>query len=780
MIRPRSGWRPRFRSLSTRLAVLYAGLFAAALVLVAGAAQLVIERTARASIAAELASSGTVYDRLWALREASLAGAVDILSHDFGFRSAIASSDHATIGSALASLRVRAGVPVAMVIDQDGDVIGAEGPVAAAAAQLPSVMAEGRRDAVLPVGNVVYRFVLAPVLAPMEIGWVVLATPLGEQEMRALERLSAVPLNATMLRRTAGGRWIAVDGSIPPQPALVAASRSARPLARIRLGKGEALALAKPLDGTGGTPEAALLIHYSYRLAFAPYRPFQIGVVLAGLASLLLVVWGSIRLARTIARPLAALDAAALALEEGARTEVTVEGRDEIARLATSFNRMSAGIVEREHRISHLAFHDTLTGLPNRVAFRETLDQAIGRALRAGEPLAILCIDLDGFKGVNDTLGHPVGDALLRQVGVRLVDLLPDAQVCRLGGDEFAIVLAGHADPDRPRAAAQQIADVFAEPILTEGHQIATGASIGIAVVPVDGRDPDELLKNADLALYRAKQDGRGVFRFFEPALDEAARRRRQLELDLRRALKAGEFELHFQPIYHLHSDRIGGFEALLRWHHPSRGMVSPVEFIPVAEETGLIVAIGAWVMHEACRAAMRWPEDVRVAVNVSTLQFRSPGFQSIVLQALSRSGLPPRRLEIEITESVFLEGEQTVLTLLHGLRAMGVRIALDDFGTGYSSLSYLRSFPFDKIKIDRSFVSPVADDSSAAAIVRAIVDLATALHMETTAEGVETEAQLARLRSQGCSSIQGYLFSRPLQASHADALVATAGVRVA
>jgi diguanylate cyclase (GGDEF)-like protein len=392
----------------------------------------------------------------------------------------------------------------------------------------------------------------------------------------------------------------------------------------------------------------------------------------------------------------------------------------------------------------------------------------------------VLCLDLDGFKGVNDTLGHPVGDALLKLIAATLTTLAPDAFVARLGGDEFAILLSGGFDGDRPRALAQSIVDSLIEPVEADGHQIATGTSVGIALSPNDGSDVDQLLKNADLALYRAKQDGRGVFRFFEPSLDEAARRRRQIELDLRQALKCGQFQLNFQPIVDLKRDRVGCFEALLRWHHPTRGLVSPVEFIPVAEETGLIVSIGEWVLHEACRAAMRWPEHIRIAVNVSPLQFRNSGFQSIVLQALTRSGLAPQRLEIEITESVFLDGEDNVIGLLHRLRAMGVRVALDDFGTGYSSLSYLRSFPFDKIKIDRSFITSVASDHSAAAIVRAIVDLAAALHMETTAEGVEDADQLSELRGQGCSSIQGYWFSRPLDAAAAGAYIAAEGVTLA
>ena len=391
--------------------------------------------------------------------------------------------------------------------------------------------------------------------------------------------------------------------------------------------------------------------------------------------------------------------------------------------------------------------------------------------MKRGETVAVLYLDLDGFKSVNDTLGHPIGDALLRIVSTTLGELATDGVVSRLGGDEFAIILADGIAPDRPRALAQAILDQLRLPMRADGHDVSTGTSIGIALGPQDGADPDTLLKNADLALYRAKQDGRGILRFFEPALDAAARERRQLELDLREALAKGQLRLDYQPIFDIKRDRIAGFEALLRWEHHTRGLISPVEFIPVAEETGLIIAIGEWVMHEACRQASTWESDLRVAVNVSPLQFRSNGFANIVFQALARANLTPNRLEIEITESVFLEGADQTLELLHRLRGLGVRIALDDFGTGYSSLSYLRSFPFDKIKIDRSFVINVAHDDSAAAIVHAIVELASALHMETTAEGVDEE-QLTELRAQGCGSIQGFLFSRPIRASEIDRLL--------
>ncbi|WP_267395084.1 MULTISPECIES: EAL domain-containing protein [unclassified Sphingomonas] len=766
--------RLRFRSLRTRLAVLYAALFGVALIGIAGVTQVIVQDAARTSVMAELSASGTVYDRLWALRERSLASAADVLAHDFGFRSAIASGDRSTIDSALVSLRNRAGVPLAMVVDEDGAVIGVHGPLAAAVGQLPFVLADGRRDAVISVDGAVYRIILSPILAPTEIGWVAFAIRLDGGEMRSLERLSAIPLTATILQRTATDHWAAADGSIPANPQLdrlVRESMGRRTLTTLDLPGGAAFALVKPLHGPGGEASAALLIRYPHGSALAQYRPLQIGIGLAGLMGLILVLLASGRLASSIARPIAVLDRAAKALEAGEYTEVPVEGADEIGRLADSFNRMSAEIVEREHRITHLAFHDSLTGLPNRVSFRQALEQAIARAARTGGEVAVLCLDLDGFKGVNDTLGHPVGDALLRRIGALLVEMAPDGMVSRLGGDEYAIVLANGFLADRPRVLAQQIVDALQEPLQAAGHVIASGTSIGIAIGPVDGDDPDLLLKNADLALYRAKQDGRGTFRFFEPALDEAARKRRQLELDLRKALKNNEFQLNFQPVVALKDDAISGFEALLRWNHPNRGRVPPTEFIPVAEETGLIVAIGEWVLHQACRAAVEWPDHVRIAINVSPLQFRNTGFQTIVLQALAQSGLAPGRLEIEITESVFLDGEGPVVAMLHRLRDMGVRVALDDFGTGYSSLSYLRKFPFDKIKIDRSFVTAVAYDDSAAAIVRAIVQLAEALHMETTAEGVESDDQLARLRGQGCSSIQGYLFSRPLAEDRIEAL---------
>ena len=505
----------------------------------------------------------------------------------------------------------------------------------------------------------------------------------------------------------------------------------------------------------------------------AGYRPLQLSGLVASLIGLLLVVLASFRLARGIAGPITELQKAAKSLEFGERVDLPVRGEDEIGRLTSSFNAMAAGIFEREDRIAHMAFNDALTGLPNRFFLREQLDARLKRSIHTDEVVAILCLDLDGFKNVNDTLGHPVGDKLLVKVSERLSASAPDCFVARLGGDEFAIILAGEGDAERCMAIARLLIAQAHEPFEIDGQQALIGTSIGIALAPADGKDADALLKNADLALYRAKQDGRGVFRFFEQSLDEEAQSRRQIELDLRVALNRGEFELHFQPIYAADGERVVCFEALVRWNHPKHGLLGPDRFIRIAEESGLMLRLGEWILQEACRQAHSWDQDIRVAVNVSPIHFRNPALNSVILQALSNGGVSPSRLEIEITESIFLDPTGDTIAMRHRLRELGVRISLDDFGTGYSSLSYLRNFPFDKIKIDKSFVDDVSNNSSAAAIVQAIVDMASALGMETTAEGVESIEQLQTLRGQGCSSIQGYLLGRPLPALDARRLAA-------
>ena len=417
-----------------------------------------------------------------------------------------------------------------------------------------------------------------------------------------------------------------------------------------------------------------------------------------------------------------------------------------------------------EARIAYLARHDPTTNLPNRVMFREHLEQTF-TALGENEIFSVLCLDLDHFKQVNDTLGHPVGDELLKCVAKRLHDCVQDSGlVARIGGDEFAIVQTGIDRPQTSGQLASRIVDSLSTPFDVDGKYIVIGTSIGIAVAPGDGADPDQLLKNADVALYLAKGDGRGRHRFFEPEMDRRLQLRRSLELDLRSAIVNGEFELHYQPIFNLRSGAVSGFEALIRWNSPTRGLIAPMEFIPLAEETGLILPLGEWVLRTACAQAAAWSKPMNVAVNLSPMQFKSQNLVQLVFSALANSGLAPTRLELEITESVLLQNEASTLSILHQLRALGVRIAMDDFGTGYSSLAYLRSFPFDKIKIDRSFVRDMAKSEECVAIVRAITGLARSLNIITVVEGIETAAQLEIVRSEGCDECQGYLLGRPMR----------------
>jgi diguanylate cyclase (GGDEF)-like protein len=419
-----------------------------------------------------------------------------------------------------------------------------------------------------------------------------------------------------------------------------------------------------------------------------------------------------------------------------------------------------------EDKITHMAHHDALTDLPNRVLFYERMEQLLARAPSSGT-FAVFSLDLDHFKNVNDTLGHSIGDKLLQAVAGRMRDCMGEPDVAaRLGGDEFAIVQVAFDQPADATSLATRLIDAVGAPYQLDGHQVVVGASIGIAVAPSDGADPNQLMKNADLALYRSKADGGNVYRFFEEQMDARMQEHRALELALRKALANGEFTLNYQPIVNLKTGKITACEALIRWQQPDRGCVPPLEFIPIAERTGLIVPIGEWVLRRACADAAEWPEEFAVAVNVSPVQFKSADFVGVVADALTKSRLPASRLALEITELVLMQDDKAALALLHQLKDIGVSIAMDDFGTGYSSLGYLRSFPFDKIKIDRSFIQDLSMDKDSLAILRAVVGLGRSLGMITTAEGVETLSQLEVLRAEGCTEAQGYFFSRPKSAA--------------
>jgi diguanylate cyclase (GGDEF)-like protein len=452
------------------------------------------------------------------------------------------------------------------------------------------------------------------------------------------------------------------------------------------------------------------------------------------------------------------------------------------AELEKANTQLKTEILQREQseaELVYMAHHDPLTGLGNRRSLKQHLERMLRRVQRTGEAVAVLMVDLDGFKSVNDALGHSVGDSLLRAVAGHLREHLREGdEVARLGGDEFAIIQLGGEQPKDAANLAGRLIEKIGEPWSVEGHQLIVGASIGIALASDTRRDPEDLLRSADLAMYRAKADGRATVRFFETEMDAHVQARRKLEMELRTAVRANALELHYQPLVDLRDNRVTGVEALLRWHHPELGSVSPMSFIPIAEEIGLIVPLGAWVLRQACADAMKWPHEITVSVNLSPVQFKHSGLVTDVLDALAQSGLPANRLELEITESVLLAKTESNLAVLNELRSHGVRISLDDFGTGYSSLSYLCAFQFDKIKIDQSFVRNVATDENSRSIVRVVADLGSSFGIRTNAEGIETEEQVNWLKSEGYIEGQGYLFGRPSRAGEIPGIVAAIAQR--
>jgi diguanylate cyclase (GGDEF)-like protein len=460
-----------------------------------------------------------------------------------------------------------------------------------------------------------------------------------------------------------------------------------------------------------------------------------------------------------------------------ANEELECRVADRTKDLVQANHQLRREIEQRERSqatIAHLAHHDVLTGLPNRLLFNQQLSDAVTHWKRYGGDLAVLFIDLDGFKAINDTLGHGTGDTLLQHLATRLRNTLrDDDKIGRLGGDEFAVIQVGTEQPREAAALAARLIEIVKAPVTIDNHRLLVGASIGIAVAGGDYQDPEQLLRAADLAMYRAKAEGRGRFRFFDPEFDRRAQERRSLEVALRNAVDRDALEVHYQPLIDLQTGRIRGFEALSRWEDPVRGYVAPSTFIPLAEEIGLINIVGQRILERACSEAATWPDDISVAVNLSPAQFQGGALVGTVQAALAASGLHPSRLELEITESIFLQGSDANLAQLSQLGELGVRISMDDFGTGYSSLSYLRSFPFDKIKIDRSFVRDLPDSPSSVAIVRAVCGLARSFGAQTTAEGVENGDQLQRVKAEGCNEVQGYVISRPVPARAIPALLA-------
>ena len=463
--------------------------------------------------------------------------------------------------------------------------------------------------------------------------------------------------------------------------------------------------------------------------------------------------------------------AAAIGLGSAAFLLLSIYLLRAVTRQVQLLSNSEASLAQKSQELAHLARHDALTGLANRTLFMEKAALALARMRRHDEEFAVLMLDLDRFKTVNDSFGHPAGDALLKEIGRRLQDTMRAVDcVARFGGDEFAVLLAPEKDQKgRVTALADRILSACAEPFSLDGHKIVLETSIGIALAPQDGDDADELITHADLALYKAKAEGRNRYCFFAASMEAQARSRRELEEDLRKAIARQEFELHYQTIVDLGGGVVSGVEALVRWQHPRRGLVRPNQFIALAEESGLIVPLGEWILRRACADAMQWPAHIRVGINLSPAQFKHGDLLGTLRSALHDTGLPPRRLALEITETVLLEDNAENLALLQEIRKLGVAILLDDFGTGYSSMTYVQMFPFDRIKIDKSFIQNMTQRAADAAIVLAIAGLGRSLDIPTVAEGVETAEQLVALRAAGCSFAQGYLFGRPVPAAELD-----------
>ena len=608
----------------------------------------------------------------------------------------------------------------------------------------------------------------------------VVAVLIGHRLLKADEPILAefFALTARSVAVLSNGGWVSGAGVRPPAATLLGL-RTADPAA------GDPQYVSRCVElwsdalmcALASASELRQLTNQLVEIGGSQTRSLTIWLLLLATASILTFVLICLVISRQITSPLVEITRAVSA---GAKGEwgLAISGtarHDEvgdIARAVEVFKTNAIELLAKKSELTRLARTDVLTGLSNRTVFREALDRGLALSA-AGRPMAVFYLDLDHFKTINDTLGHPMGDALLKAVAQRLQDCEQEGDlVCRLGGDEFAVVQCEAGSKEAIAARATDLVEALSEPYHVQGHELVIATSIGIAVAPGDGTDPDVLLKCADLALYRAKAEGRRMFRFFEPAMDSDLRARRGLERDLRRAFAKEEFKLVYQPILSLATNRVCAFEALLRWPHPEHGLIPPDKFIPVAEEIGLIVPITEWVLKTACMEARRWPQHIRVAVNLSPVQFRRRHPLQPIIHALAVSKLPANRLEVELTESLFLQAQKATVEALHELRAFGVRVAMDDFGTGYSALSYLRNFPFDKIKIDRSFINGLGQ-RDAEAIVELIARLGARLDMATVAEGVETEEQLAKLRALGCSEAQGYLFSRPVPAAEVPETIA-------
>jgi diguanylate cyclase (GGDEF)-like protein len=733
---------------------------------------------AREQIEAELVSAERIFARLLELERGQLLQAAGLLAADHALREAAAARDAAAAEAALRNHAARIGADAALLVGPDHNIVAdavdprRRGRAFAPIALIDAARETGRAATVVPFDERAYQFVTVALAAPKPAGWVVLGFEVDDALAAELRQLTELHVSFFGVRE--GGAPVELASTLTGtrRAALGAAlqGRALQPEARMSLALGGAEYETRVLAvGASDGGRVFAVLQRSLDEVLAAFDRLRMFLLLLAALSVPVAIAASYVIARTITQPLSELTRSAARMQEGDyRAPIAIARDDEIGVLAGSLNHMREGMASREQEVLRLAYEDALTGLPNRARLVERIEVALRHAAQRGQIAAVLLLDLDRFKGINDTLGHAAGDEVLRRVAERLRGVLRDGgTAARLGGDEFAIVLTA-ADVDEVRVVARAIVNALRAPIEFEGQPIDVAASIGIALYPDDGIDAGTLMRRADIVMYVAKRST-GSFAFYDARYEVAQRQHLSLLGELRRAVESAELRAYYQPKIGLASGRVGGVEALVRWRHPTRGLVPPDEFMPYAEQTGFIRVITRWMLAVTLRQCGRWAADgmpLQVAVNISARDLMSRDLPQLVNDLLHNHRVPPDLVCLEITESSFMEDPEHALATLRALHGLGVRLAIDDFGTGFSSLAYLKRLPVDELKIDRAFVMGMAEDRDDRMIVRSTIELAHNLGLKVVAEGVETDACLDELRALGCDLAQGYLISGPLRRS--------------
>lgn len=758
-----------FKSLRTRLTVLYAALFGAAMILVSLAVYAAISANAERAVRDELTATGAVFDQVWALRSGRLQDGAGLLARDFGFRSAVASRDRQTIASALDNLRGRLNVDIAFMVDTDGAATGSGDPalLGPAAQRIAANLDTAIVSGVLTLGGDGYQAIAAPILSPTLSGWVVFAQRLDQREMTALEQLSAIPIQATVLHRGNGGQWVSGPGASGDHAAMgkvidqaLAAKAGQRPQLHLDERSGPSIAVVKRLNAIDGGAPAALLLRYPLALAMAAYRPVLASIFVAGLLGIALVVAGSWFLARSVTAPIQSLTEAVGRLRAGEPSQAVAQTEDEIGVLAHGFNEMAAEIADREARILHQARHDYETGLPNRHAYEQAVEAMIARRA-PGQAVVAVAIGIDRFEHVRGAIGYGPATALVAEVGRRAAALAPDGFVGRLATSMLGLAVFA-ASEAAARARLAEMTRLIEAPFqVDDAALVDIHASTGVAVLGVHAGDGPALIERAGIAMAQARAARQKIAAFDAVSYGDPAANL-SLMSEMLGALRSGAMDLFYQPKLDLRSRRVNAVEALVRWRHPVRGMLPPDLFIPMAEETGHIRALTDWVLARAIADQDRLRQaghEAVMSVNISGRLLSDADFADRAIEAAAGATGP---LCFEITETAVIDNPHAALGVIDRFASAGVAVSIDDYGSGLSSLAYLKQIRADELKIDKAFVMAIDSNAKDALLVRSTIDLAHSLGMKVTAEGVETAAAMQMLTLMGCDVAQGYLIARP------------------